>query len=346
MKILSYRLIPSVKILIVLVAPLVFGFISLFTGAYDISFGEVLRLLLYGISSVLSADQINLQVIPEYGIIWDLRIPRVFLSFIVGASLAGAGTVFQAILKNPLVDPYILGISAGAAFGCAISIGFLEVIPVQVMAFIFGVLAVFIAFMLARTQGEISRLPLVLSGVIVSALFTSGVSMIKFLIDPHRLQSIVYWLMGSFTLADWKGVKTGLLGLLLGMGPVFLMRWRLNVLSLGEEEAKLLGINVKRDRFLFIGFAILSVAVATSLCGIIGWVGLIVPHLIRMFIGADHKILVPLSITGGGAFMIVADTIARNLTSFDIPVGIITAILGAPFFVYLMQRGGKEAWGK
>lgn len=346
MKTSSYRLISRVKIFIVLVAPLVFGSLSLFTGAYDLSIGEVARILLHGISSALVTGQSDPQAMLEYSIIWDLRMPRIMLSFIVGASLAGAGTVLQAIFKNPLVDPYILGISAGAAFGCAITIGFLEFVPVQMMAFIFGVLAVFIAFMLARTQGEISRLSLVLSGVIVSALFTAGVSMIKFLVDPHRLQSIVYWLMGSFSLADWNRVKTGLLGLLLGLGPVLLMRWKLNVLSLGEEEAKLLGVNVKRDRLLFIGLATLAVGVATSLCGIIGWVGLIVPHLIRMFIGADHKILVPLSITGGGAFMIVADTISRNLTTFDIPVGIITAILGTPFFVYLMQRGGKEAWGK
>jgi iron complex transport system permease protein len=284
--------------------------------------------------------------IPEKAIIVDIRIPRVLLAGIVGACLSGAGVTLQGIFRNPLVDPFILGISAGAAFGCAITIGFLSFLPIQFMAFIFGITAVALAYTVARTQGEVSRLPLILSGVIVSAFFTALVSIVKFLVDPHKLQSIVYWLMGSFSLADWKGVKVSLLGVIFGLIPIFLMRWRLNVMSLGEEEAKALGVNVSRDRLLFIGFSTFVVAIATSLCGIIGWVGLMVPHLVRMLIGPDHKTLVPLSFAGGASFMIGADTISRTITSFDIPVGIITALTGAPFFIYLMKRGGKEAWGK
>ena len=214
------------------------------------------------------------------------------------------------------------------------------------MAFIFGITAVVIAYTVARTQGEVSRLPLILSGVIVSAFFTALVSIVKFLVDPHKLQSIVYWLMGSFSLADWKAVKISLFGVIFGLLPIFLMRWRLNVMSMGEEEAKALGVNVARERLLFIVFSTLAVAIATSLCGIIGWVGLMVPHLVRMLIGPDHKTLVPLSFTAGASFMILADTLSRTLTNFDIPVGIITALTGAPFFIYLMKRGGKEAWGR
>jgi iron complex transport system permease protein len=172
------------------------------------------------------------------------------------------------------------------------------------------------------------------------------VSIVKFLVDPHKLQSIVYWLMGSFSLADWKAVKIGAAGVFFGVLPIFLMRWRLNVMSMGEEEAKALGVNIKRERLLFIGFSTFAVAVATSLCGIIGWVGLIVPHLVRMLTGPDHRSLVPLSLCAGAAFMIAADTISRTLTSFDIPVGIVTALTGAPFFLYLMKHGGQEAWGK
>ncbi|MDW7998637.1 MAG: iron ABC transporter permease, partial [Thermodesulfovibrio sp.] len=283
---------------------------------------------------------------PEKAIIIDIRLPRVILAGLVGAALSCAGVTLQGIFRNPLVDPFILGISAGAAFGCAITVGFLSFLPLQLTAFVFAVLSVMIAYAVARTQGEVSRLPLILSGVIVSAFFTAMVSIVKFLVDPHKLQSIVFWLMGSFSLSDWKAVKIALLGVLAGVIPIFFMRWRLNVMSMGEEEAKALGVNIKRERLLFIGFSTFAVAVATSLCGIIGWVGLMVPHLVRMLTGPDHKTLVPLSISAGAAFMILADTISRTLTSFDIPVGIITALTGAPFFIYLMKRGGKEAWGR
>ncbi|MBC7189143.1 iron ABC transporter permease, partial [Candidatus Aerophobetes bacterium] len=284
--------------------------------------------------------------IPEKAIIIDIRLPRVILAGLVGAALSSAGVTLQGIFRNPLVDPFILGISAGAAFGCAITIGFLSFLPLQLMAFIFATVAVMVAYGVARTQGEVSRLPLILSGVIVSAFFTAMVSIVKFLVDPHKLQSIVYWLMGSFSLADWRAVKIAGAGVLAGVVPIFLMRWRLNVMSMGEEEAKALGVNIRRERLLFIGFSTFAVAVATSLCGIIGWVGLMVPHLVRMLTGPDHKSLVPLSIAAGAAFMIAADTVSRTLTTFDIPVGIITALTGAPFFIYLMKRGGKEAWGK
>jgi len=331
----------GIKALIILASPFIFGWIALFLGAYGVSPIMVLKILLNETLHVF-----NVGDIPEKAIIVDIRLPRVLLAGIVGACLSGAGVTLQGIFRNPLVDPFILGISAGAAFGCAITIGFLSFLPIQFMAFIFGITAVALAYTVARTQGEVSRLTLILSGVIVSAFFTALVSIVKFLVDPNKLQSIVYWLMGSFSLADWKGVKVSLLGVIFGLIPIFLMRWRLNVMSLGEEEAKALGVNVSRDRLLFIGFSTFAVAIATSLCGIIGWVGLMVPHLVRMLIGPDHKTLVPLSLAGGASFMIAADTISRTITSFDIPVGIITALTGAPFFIYLMKRGGKEAWGK
>jgi len=331
----------SIKILTILISPIFIGWISLFLGAYGVTPLMVLKILFNEMFHIF-----NIGDIPEKAIIVDIRLPRVLLAGVVRACLSGSGVTLQGIFRNPLVDPFILGISAGAAFGCAITLGFLSYLPVQFMAFIFGIIAVVIAYSVALTQGEVSRLPLILSGVIVSAFFTALVSIVKFLVDPHKLQSIVYWLMGSFSLADWKGVKISLLGVIFGLLPIFLMRWRLNVMSLGEEEAKALGINVSRDRLLFIGFSTFSVSIATSLCGIIGWVGLMVPHLVRMLVGPDHRVLVPLSFAGGASFMIMADTLSRTITSFDIPVGIITALTGAPFFIYLMRQGGKEAWGK
>ena len=331
----------SIKIIILFISPLIVSWGSLFLGAYEINPIIVIKVFLNEIFHIF-----NLKDIPEKAILMDIRLPRVLLAGIVGASLSGSGVVLQGIFRNPLVDPFILGISAGAAFGCAITVGFFPQWSIQFNAFIFGLVAVGLAYIIARTQGEISRLPLILSGVIVSAFFQALVSIVKFLVDPHKLQAIVFWLMGSFSLSDWRTFKIAFLGGLIGLLPIYFMRWRLNVLSLSEEEAKSLGVNVKRERLIFIIFSTLAVATATSVCGIIGWVGLMVPHLVRMMIGPDHRILFPLSLTTGASYMILADTISRTVTSFDIPVGIITALTGAPFFLYLMKKSGKEAWGK
>ena len=281
---------------------------------------------------------------PESGIILNIRLPRILLAGIVGLALSTSGATLQGIFRNPLVDPFILGISAGAALGCALAIGFFPILPIPVMAFAGGILAVLLAYSMAKTQGEVSRLALILSGVIVSAFFTALVSAVKFLVDPHKLQNIVFWLMGSFALADWRLVRIAALGIGLGCVPVVLMRWRLNALSMGEEEARTLGVDVGRERLLLIAAATLMASSAVAVSGIIGWVGLMVPHLIRMLAGPDHKRLVPLSMAAGATCMIVADTIARTSTGFDLPVGIITAILGAPFFFYLMRRGYALSW--
>jgi len=331
----------SLRDILILLSPFIAGWLALFVGTYSISPVVVLKSLFGGISTLPGLGDL-----PEKAIILNIRLPRVVLAGLIGVALSVSGVTLQGIFRNPLVDPFILGISAGAALGCALSVGFFPHLPIQGMAFLFGIVAVFLAYRMARTQGEVSRLPLILSGVIISAFFTALVSIVKFLVDPHRLQSIVYWLMGSFSLADWGFVRIAALGIAAGLLPILLMRWRLNVLSMGEDEARALGVNVKRDRIIFIASSTLIVSIAVSVSGIIGWVGLMVPHLIRMISGPDHKSLVPLSMAGGAAFMILADTIARNVTGFDIPVGIITAITGAPFFIYLMRRGGNEHWGR
>jgi len=330
---------PLVQLLI-LISPLIAGWIALFVGAFPVSPTRVLEILVQEILPFSSVSDS-----PEKAIILDIRLPRVLLGGLVGMALAGSGVTLQGIFRNPLVDPFILGISAGAALGCALTMGFFSQLPLQLTAFLFGMAAVLLTYSIARTRGEISRLPLILSGVIISAFFTALVSIIKFLVDPHKLQSIVFWLMGSFSLSDWRLVKIASIGIIAGLLPVFLMRWRLNVLSMGEDEARALGVNVKRERLIFISTSSLAVSVAVSVSGIIGWVGLMVPHLVRMMTGPDHKSLVPLSMAAGASFMICADTVARSLTSLDVPVGIITAITGAPFFIYLMKRGGKEMWG-
>ncbi|MEN6467187.1 MAG: iron ABC transporter permease [Syntrophaceae bacterium] len=325
---------------LILAAPLLAGCVALFIGAYGIAPLDILRFLFDACFDPSAPDT------PEKAILLDIRLPRVALAGLAGVALGGSGVTLQGIFRNPLVDPFILGVSAGAAFGCALSVGFAPFLPVQLLAFVFGILSVVLTFTVARTQGEVSRLPLILSGVIISAFFTALVSIVKFLVDPHKLQSIVFWLMGSFALADWRLVGVAAAGIAAGLLPVLLMRWRLNAMSMGEEEAKTLGIHVTRERIIFVAAATLMVSIAVSVSGIIGWVGLMVPHLIRMMTGPDHRSLVPLSMAGGAAFMIFADTTARSLSNFDIPVGIITAVIGAPFFIYLMKRGGNENWGR
>ncbi|MGB5156942.1 FecCD family ABC transporter permease [Desulfobacterium sp. N47] len=330
----------TVKLLI-MISPFLAAWIAVFIGAYGVSPFLVLKILLNEIISLP-----GFQDIPEKAIVLDIRLPRVILAGLVGVALSGSGVTLQGIFRNPLVDPFILGVSAGAAFGCSLTIAFLPFLPIQIMAFVFGIASVILTYAIARTQGEVSRLPLILSGVVISAFFTALVSIVKFLVDPHKLQNIVFWLMGSFSLADWRMIKISAAGIVASLTPVYLMRWRMNAMSMGEEEAKFLGINVRRDRMIFLISSTLAVSLAVSVSGVIGWVGLMVPHLIRMMTGPDHKSLVPLSMAGGATFMIFADTVARSLTNFDIPVGIITALSGAPFFVYLMKKGGKESWGK
>ena len=327
--------------ILIAVSPVVIGCLAVFMGTYGISPLLVLKSL---IGEVIPLH--GLTDLPERSIVLDIRVPRVLLAGLVGIALSGSGVTLQGVFRNPLVDPFILGLSAGAAFGCSISIGFIPWLPIQVSAFAFSIASVLLAYNIAKTQGEVSRLPLILSGVIISAFFTALTSIIKFLVDPHKLQNIVFWLMGSFALADWRTIAVTGVGIFISLSPVYFMRWRLNVISMGEDEARLLGVNVRRERMIFLISSTLAVSLAVSVSGIIGWVGLMVPHLVRMLVGPDHKRLVPLSMAGGAAFMIFADTVARSLTTYDIPVGIITAVSGAPFFVYLMKKGGKESWGK
>jgi len=326
---------------LIAISPLVAGWCALFLGAYDVSPFIVIKSLINEVIPLAGMSDL-----PEQAIILDIRLPRVILAGVVGIALAGSGVTLQGVFRNPLVDPFILGLSAGAAFGCAISIGFFPEMPTQVAAFVFSIGSVFLTYNIAKCQGEVSRLPLILSGVIISAFFTALTSIVKFLVDPHKLQNIVFWLMGSFALADWRTIAVSGVGIMVSLCPVLLMRWRLNVISMGEDEAKSLGINVNRDRLIFVVSSTLAVSLAVSVSGIIGWVGLMVPHLVRMLIGPDHRTLVPLSMAAGATFMIFADTVARSLAGYDIPVGIITAVSGAPFFVYLMKRGGNESWGR
>jgi iron complex transport system permease protein len=185
---------------------------------------------------------------------------------------------------------------------------------------------------------------LILSGVVVSAFFTALVSIVKFLVDPMKLASIVFWLMGSLSQADWRAVGQAGPWILAGSLLIWLGRWRLNAMSMGDVEARALGVDVGKERGLFILAAAVTVAAAVSVTGIIGWVGLMIPHIVRMLVGPDHRRVIPLSMAAGASFMVLSDTVARTMVGGEIPVGIITTLFGAPFFIYLLKRGGAESW--
>jgi iron complex transport system permease protein len=278
-------------------------------------------------------------------VLWSVRLPRILMAVMTGAALSVAGVVFQGLFRNPLVSPAILGVTSGANFGAALALLFGgSVMMLEASAFAWGLIAVGLACQIGR-RGDNSVTTLVLAGVIVSALFMAGLSYIKCKADPlGQLPAIVFWTMGSFNSVTWGDVARGGTLILLGLGLIHLLRWGLNPLALGDEAAMSLGVDVPGRRAGYILVATLMVAAATASCGSIGWVGLVIPHMARMIVGADHDLLVPFAGLLGGIFMLSMDTLARTLPGGEIPVGILTAIVGAPCFGYLLIRTKQRAW--
>lgn len=277
-------------------------------------------------------------------VIWQVRLPRVLLALLVGAALSVSGASLQQVCRNPLVSPYIMGLSAGACFGAALSVilwgGAYG--TMQVCALVFGCMAVAITSTLSRLRGGSSPVSLVLAGIIVSACFGALLFMAYLLADPDKVAQVVYWSMGSLHAASWSGVAWSFPGIALGVALLHAFRWRLGVLSMGEE-AKALGVAYERERLLLLGASTLVTAFAVSVAGTVAWVGLLVPHLVRLMLGADTRSLIPASIMFGAAFVLLADTLARTVYTYDLPVGILTTLIGAPFFLYLLRRSGA-AW--
>lgn len=275
-----------------------------------------------------------------------IRMPRILIAGLAGAGLAIAGAALQGVFRNPLVGPQIIGVSSGAAFGGAFAI---LVSESQVLliggAFGFGMLAMVIVYTISRQQGRASILMLVLSGIVTSAFFSALVSITKFIADPDdKLPAIVFWLMGSFASASYDKVLLIAVPVVLGALVVYLMRFQINVLSLGDEEAQSLGLKVERTRWIvLVAVALISAAVVAA-AGIVGWVGLVIPHFARMLTGPDHKLLIPASALIGAIYLIHVDNVARASIAAEIPVGIITALLGAPVFAYLLRRAANKGW--
>lgn len=321
-----------------LISPIPVSIACLCVGTYNIPMIAIVKLIAFKILHSLGFNSSEPYPSVYQTIIFDIRLPRVLLAMTVGSALSVSGAVLQAMFKNPLVDSYILGISAGAAFGAALAIGFLEagVVP---LAFTFALFSVLLTVSLARVGGKISPVSLVLAGIIVNAFFSALVSLLKFLMEHEKLASVVYWLMGSFADADWHSVKVAFPVIFAGCILIYLMRWQLNLLSFGEE-VKIVGVEAGKLKFVFILIITLITAAATAFCGIIGWVGLMIPHMVRMAFGPDHKTLIPLTITVGASFMVLADTLARSIATYEVPIGILTTILGIPFFAYLLRKTG------
>ncbi len=279
-------------------------------------------------------------------VIWQIRLPRIVAALMVGGALAAAGAAYQMLFRNPLVSPDILGVSAGAGLGAVTGIYLsLPVAAIQGMAFAGGIAAVTAVVLIAKSveRGD-PTLVLVLSGVVLGALAGAATSLLKVLADPYdQLPAITFWLLGSLAAITPEDVLPVLPGVFLGLMPLFLLRWRVNLLTLGDEEALALGVNAPRLRLVIIVAATLVTAAVVAIAGVVGWVGLVVPHIARMLVGPSFGIVLPVSVLLGAGYLLLVDTLARTLTGAEIPLGILTAVIGAPFFIWLLARG-RRGW--
>ena len=282
-------------------------------------------------------------------LVLHVRLPRVLTALLIGASLAMCGAALQGAFRNPLVGPQILGISSGAALGgCLAIVFFSSMLSILGMAFAGGLLAIALVYGISRVGGRNHILVLVLAGVVTGAFFSSLLSLLTYFADPNdTLPAIVFWLMGSFATASYLKLGWVLVPMLAGMTVLCLMRFRINVLSMGDEHAASLGVRVERIRWLMLGCVALIVSSGVAVAGAIGWVGLIVPHFARMLVGPDHRVLLPASALMGAIFMLCVDTVARSLTVAEIPLDVITSLIGAPVFATVLRsahgKGGAHA---
>ena len=314
------------------IATLFLALIALCLGQYTIALQDVIKVL-----TLQEVDLVNAETV-----IFNIRIPRILVSLIVGSGLASAGASFQALFSNPLATPDTLGCANGASFGAALGILLgLNALGIQISALIFGILAVVLVFVFTRYRHANQIMMIILGGMVVSSLFSALVSLVKYVADPNDvLPVITFWLMGSFSNSTVRSLYTGVPMIILGMMILYLMRYRMNALSLKEEEAASLGINVRKNRMIVIIASSLITASVVSMCGVVGWVGLLIPHISRMLFGNNHTKVIPGCIVFGALFMLVIDTIARCMYQAEIPVSILTAIIGAPVFLLLLRKTG------
>ncbi|GLC83328.1 FecCD family ABC transporter permease [Lacrimispora brassicae] len=313
---------------------------ALIVGRYEMSFTDIRNVF---INRLRGTQDDTLKIIDH--VLINVRLPRILLAGLVGAGLSISGAALQGTFQNPLVSPDLLGVCAGAGFGAALGILLFSDhhMLTSLIPFAFGIFSIFLVFFLAGAKGRGETMSLVLSGIIVSSIFNALTSLVKYVADAgDKLPAITFWLMGSFSNTSYTHIKIASIPALLGIIGLLALRWKINILSLGDEDAYTMGINPQRTRWLIILFSTLVTAACVTVSGIIGWVGLVIPHICRRLAGVNHGRLLPASCLMGAVFMILADSIARNLTTAEIPIGILTALIGAPFFavIYRRTKGG------
>ena len=314
--------------------------LSFIWGRYDVPLPEVVRILLSQLFPVTQTWTDNMAIA-----VCNVRLPRILLACMVGCALSAAGASYQTVFQNPMAAPDILGASSGACFGAALAIlTGQSSVTVTVYAFCASLLSVALVYLVgSRTRGS-RVVNLLLAGIMVGSLFTAGTSYIKLVADPtNQLPQITYWLMGSLSGTRMKTVGFAAVCMAVGLIPLLLLRWRMNLLTLSADEARAMGVHTDRLRLAVILSATVLTASAVSVSGMIGWVGLVIPHLSRRIVGNDCRWLLPMSMLFGAAFLLLVDNMARCLTAVEIPIGILTAFVGAPFFLYLMIKGGERA---
>lgn len=325
------------KPILIALSPVVCFLFSMSIGHYEISAYEVLDMLF----SKLTASEMRYGDMMQT-VVFEVRLPRAILAMMVGCSLSVSGAVYQCVFKNPMASPNILGTSSGAGLGTALAIIFsFGAVYTQMISFAFGLLAVAITYAISAKIGRRGNLILVfvLTGILVSTIFQALISLVKYTADPYeKLPAITFWLMGSLSTAGKNDILIILIPFLLGIVPLFLMRWRLNILSLGDDDVKCLGIDVRNLRLIVIGCSTLLTASCVSVAGIIGWVGLIVPHIARMLVGSNFIALLPASALIGATYLLLIDDAARGIFKAEIPLSILTALIGAPYFIYLLVK--------
>ena len=318
--------------------------VSFLFGRYPVPFRELCGILADKFLSIFGLGIEPFWTDAMQAAVWNVRLPRVIMSVLVGACLSAAGAAYQGVFQNPMAAPDVLGASAGAGFGAALAIYVgLSSMYITLAAFGMSLLTVALVFWVSRHAKGERVLGLVLAGIMVSSLFQAGTSFIKLAADPtNKLPEITYWLMGSLSGAKWSELGFVIWPMLLGLVPLFLLRWRLNVLAMGDDEARAMGVDAGRLRIWLIIAATLVTAASVSVSGMIGWVGLVIPHMVRRICGSDYRWLMPCSMLGGGTFLLIVDNVSRNVTTSGIPIGILTAFIGAPFFLWLITGRGEK----
>lgn len=320
-------------VIAMILLPTVTGILCMCFGRMKLPVSDVIN----SICSIFTGEIDNLQV---YSVVVNLRLPRILMAIIVGAGLTCAGDTFQSLFSNPLATPDILGVTSGTCVGAILAIILsCSILETQLIALVFGLVSVFFTLKIAGKNNSGSMVYLVLAGVIASSLFNAIGSLLKYTADPQdKLPEITYWLMGSFTSATYKKLIVGSPLILIGIAIIFLLRWRLNILSLSEDEAKSSGIDIKKTRMLFILASTVITASCVSMCGQVGWIGLLIPHCARMLVGSNNRYVIPVSISLGACFMILIDTLSRTISVIELPLSILTAIIGAPVFISLLSK--------